>query len=189
MKRLPLAAILAAFFIFLILEVSVRQSVLLLVGLGMGAALAGARFGFTTGWRQLIEQRNPQGVTGQVLLLALASGVPFNGVFLYVLSAPVFLGEHLHLRPQQFFWFFTVVITGIMAGAWVSGRVAGQRTPKRQIRDGFVIMLCIGALNLLVRADLRGTFAMDGRSRRPPPSRPRWTTTSTRRSPSPSCRR
>ncbi len=49
MKRLPLAAILAAFFIFLILEVSVRQSVLLLVGVGMGAALAGARFGFTTG--------------------------------------------------------------------------------------------------------------------------------------------
>ena len=28
-------------------------------------------------------------------LLALASGIPFNGMFLYVLSAPVFLGEHL----------------------------------------------------------------------------------------------
>jgi len=81
-------------------------------------------------------------------LLALASGIPFNGMFLYVLSAPVFLGEHLHLLPQQFFWFFLVVITGIMGGAWVSGRVAGIRTPKRQIRDGFVIMLCVGVLNL-----------------------------------------
>lgn len=89
------------------------------------------------------------GADPRFLLLALASGVPFNGVFLYVLSAPVFLGEHLHLQPQQFFWFFLVVIVGIMAGAWVSGRVAGQRTPKRQIRDGFVIMLCIGVLNLL----------------------------------------
>ena len=89
------------------------------------------------------------GADPRFLLLALASAVPFNGVFLYVLSAPVFLGEHLHLLPQQFFWFFLVVITGIMAGAWVSGRVAGQRTPKRQIRDGFVIMLCIGVLNLL----------------------------------------
>ena len=88
------------------------------------------------------------GADPRFLLLALASGVPFNGVFLYVLSAQVFLGEHLHLLPQQFFWFFLVVITGIMAGAWVSGRVAGQRTPKRQIRDGFVIMLCIGVLNL-----------------------------------------
>ena len=30
-------------------------------------------------------------------MLALASGIPFNGMFLYVLSAPVFLGEHLGL--------------------------------------------------------------------------------------------
>ena len=89
------------------------------------------------------------GADPRFLLLALASGIPFNGVFLYVLSAPVFLGEHLHLLPQQFFWFFLVVITGIMAGAWVSGRVAGTRTPKRQIRDGFVIMLCVGVLNLV----------------------------------------
>jgi uncharacterized membrane protein YedE/YeeE len=46
---------------------------LFLVGIGMGAALAGARFGFTTGWRQLIEQRDPRGVAGQLVLLALAS--------------------------------------------------------------------------------------------------------------------
>ena len=83
MKRLPLAALLAAFFIFLALTVSIRQAVLMGVGVGMGAALAGARFGFTTGWRQLIEQRNPQGVTGQVLLLALASlaALPLLGQF------------------------------------------------------------------------------------------------------------
>jgi len=83
MKRLPLAALLAAFFIFLALSVSIRQAVLMGVGVGMGAALAGARFGFTTGWRQLIEQRNPQGVAGQVLLLALASlaALPLLGQF------------------------------------------------------------------------------------------------------------
>jgi len=89
------------------------------------------------------------GADPRFLLLALASGVPFNGVFSYVLSAPVFLGEHLHLPPQQFFWFFLVVISGIMGGAWVSGRVAGRLAPKRQIRNGFVIMLCIGVLNVL----------------------------------------
>jgi MFS transporter, DHA1 family, multidrug resistance protein len=89
------------------------------------------------------------GADPRFLLLALASGVPFNGVFLYVLSAPVFLGEHLHLPPQQFFWFFLVVISGIMGGAWVSGRVAGRLAPKRQIRNGFVIMLSIGVINLI----------------------------------------
>ena len=83
------------------------------------------------------------------VLLALASGVPFNGMFLYVLSAPVFLGEHLGLQPQQFFWFFILTISGIMGGALVSGRVAGKQTPKRQIRNGFAIMLGIGVLNLV----------------------------------------
>lgn len=83
MKRIALAALLAAFFVFMAMAVSIRQAVLLLVGVGMGLALAGARFGFTTGWRQLIEDRNPQGVTGQVVLLALASlmALPLLGVF------------------------------------------------------------------------------------------------------------
>lgn len=93
------------------------------------------------------------------LLLALASGIPFNGMFLYVLSAPVFLGEHLGLTPQHFFWFFVLTIGGIMGGAAVSGRLAGKISPKRQIRHGFVIMLLIGvlnlALNLLFPADVR----------------------------------
>jgi len=82
------------------------------------------------------------------LLLALASGVPFNGMFLYILSAPVFLGEHLQLEPQQFFWCFLITIGGIMGGAMVSGRVAGKITPKRQIRIGFSIMLAIALVNL-----------------------------------------
>jgi len=82
------------------------------------------------------------------LLLALASGIPFNGMFLYVLSAPVFLGEHLGLPPQHFFWFFILTISGIMGGAFVSGRVAGKLSPKRQIRNGFAIMLTIGLVNL-----------------------------------------
>ncbi|MCU4122290.1 multidrug effflux MFS transporter [Variovorax sp. N23] len=86
------------------------------------------------------------------LLLALASGVPFNGMFLYVLSAPAFLGDHLGLAPTQFFWFFLLTIGGIMAGAWASGRMAGKVTPKRQIRDGFVIMLVTSAANVVVNA-------------------------------------
>ena len=82
-------------------------------------------------------------------LLALASGIPFNGMFLYILSAPVFLGEHLQLAPQQFFWCFVITIGGIMGGAMVSGRVAGKITPTRQIRIGFTIMLAIAVVNLM----------------------------------------
>lgn len=83
------------------------------------------------------------------VLLALASGVPFNGMFLYVLSAPAFLGDVLQLEPTQFFWFFVLTISGIMAGALISGRMAGKVAPKTQIRYGFVVMLSIAIINLL----------------------------------------
>ncbi|MDI4635274.1 multidrug effflux MFS transporter [Pelomonas sp. V22] len=82
------------------------------------------------------------------MLLALASGIPFNGMFLYVLAAPVFLGEHLGLAPQQFFWFFCFSIGGIMGGAWFSGRLAGKIRPRRQIRHGFLIMFLVSVLNI-----------------------------------------
>ncbi|MBX3625595.1 MAG: multidrug effflux MFS transporter [Rhizobacter sp.] len=88
------------------------------------------------------------GANPRFFALALASGIPFNGMFLYVLSAPVFLGEHLALRPEQFFWFFLLTIAGIMGGAFVSGRLAGRVKPQHQIRHGFVIMLAVSLLNL-----------------------------------------
>ncbi len=86
------------------------------------------------------------------LLLAFASGVPFNGMFLYVLAAPAFLGDHLRLAPTQFFWFFLTTIGGIMAGAWASGRMAGKVAPKRQIRDGFLIMVVTSVVNVAANA-------------------------------------
>ncbi len=116
-------------------------------------------------WRALpeslpLERRQPlhlvpllQGYWGLIanprfILLALASGVPFNGMFLYILAAPAFLGEHLHLQPGQFFWFFLLNIGGIMGGAWISGRMAGRVLPKHQIRHGFVIMVAMELINL-----------------------------------------
>lgn len=83
------------------------------------------------------------------LLLALASGVPFNGMFLYVLSAPAFLGNVLQLAPTQFFWFFCCSIAGIMGGAWASGRLAGRIAPRRQIRHGFVVMGAVSVVNVV----------------------------------------
>ena len=92
------------------------------------------------------------GSSARFLLLALASGVPFNGMFLSVLSAPAFLGNHLGLQPTEFFWFFVLTISGIMSGAWLSGRLAGKIPPKTQIRHGFVIMLVTAVLNLAANA-------------------------------------
>ena len=99
-------------------------------------------------FRSLLRAYWTLGSDPRFLLLALSSGIPFNGMFLYVLSAPVFLGELLGLPPQHFFWLFMLTIGGIMAGAWVSGRAAGKRTPQAQIRNGFAIMLGIALVNL-----------------------------------------
>ncbi|HSI53939.1 MAG TPA: multidrug effflux MFS transporter [Ramlibacter sp.] len=104
--------------------------------------------------RQPFNVRNLMQGYGQLtsnprfLLLALASGVPFNGMFLYVLCAPAFLGDHLGLAPTQFFWFFLLTIAGIMGGAFVSGRLAGKITPRKQIRYGFIIMLVVSVVNV-----------------------------------------
>lgn len=99
------------------------------------------------GYRQL-------GSNTRFLALALASGVPFNGMFLYVLSAPVFLGEYLKLAPQHFFWLFILIIVGIMSGAFLSGRLAGRITAQRQIRAGFVVMLVVSVLNVALNLAL-----------------------------------
>ncbi|MFM7704915.1 MAG: multidrug effflux MFS transporter [Rubrivivax sp.] len=141
----------------------------LLVGLGwhaifwfmavLGAALLGLM------WRALPESLHPQqrqslhpvhllrgywqlGASPRFLALALSSGVPFNGMFLYVLASPVWLGTHLGLAPTQFFWFFFVSVGGIMLGAMGSGRLAGRIARARQVRLGWAVMLAATALNL-----------------------------------------
>jgi MFS transporter, DHA1 family, multidrug resistance protein len=99
------------------------------------------------GYAQLL--RNPR-----FLALVLASGIPFNGMFLYVLAAPVFLGDHLRLAPTQFFWFFMLTVAGIMAGAWWSGRLAGHIKPQHQVRHGLLIMAVMALVNVLLHSVL-----------------------------------
>ena len=88
-NRLALTVVFAAFAVFLFWFVSVRQSLLFMVGIGLGVVLAGARFGFTTGWRNLIEQRDASGVFAQLILLAVAAAfsMPLLASFPTELSA------------------------------------------------------------------------------------------------------
>lgn len=95
------------------------------------------------GYAQLVS-------SARFLALTVASGIPFNGMFLYVLSAPVFLGDHLRLAPTQFFWFFLGTVAGVMAGAWASGRLAGRVTPRQQVRWGYAVMMSVAIVNVLL---------------------------------------
>jgi uncharacterized protein len=53
-------------------SVGLRQGLLFVVGIGFGAVLAGVAFGFTTGWRAWIRDRDPTGFLAQLLAIALA---------------------------------------------------------------------------------------------------------------------
>lgn len=86
------------------------------------------------------------------LALALSSGVPFNGMFIYVLAGPAWLGDHLRLQPTEFFWFFLVSVMGMTSGAWLSGKLAGKFAPSKQIMLGFVVMGLSSAVNLILNA-------------------------------------
>lgn len=58
-------------------EFALQQSLLFLIGVGLGISLLHALFGFTGGWRFFIRDRNSEGVRAQIILLMLTSLVFF----------------------------------------------------------------------------------------------------------------
>lgn len=89
------------------------------------------------------------GMNRRFLWLSLAAGFNFNGFFVYILSAPVFLGTHLHLHPDEYAWLFVPSIAGIMAGSQISGRAAGRLSAERTVRIAFGFMGLAAIGNLL----------------------------------------
>jgi len=73
--------------------------------------------------------------SGAFLLLAGAVALNFNGFFLYIVSAPVFLMQHLGLGPGEFAWMFVPSVFGLVFGAMVSGKVAGEREAAQRRAD------------------------------------------------------
>ncbi|KAB8314494.1 multidrug effflux MFS transporter [Tolypothrix campylonemoides VB511288] len=84
--------------------------------------------------------------------LSLASTFGFNGLFLYIASAPAFVMDVLGLDERQFGWFFVPTIGGMVLGAFISGRLAGRMNGARMATMGFAISGVAGALNILYNA-------------------------------------
>ena len=82
--------------------------------------------------------------------LALAVACNFAGFFLYIPAAPVFLMRHLGLAPTEFLWFFGPAVSGIMLGAWLSGRMAGRRSARELVSIAYRIMATAAVANVLV---------------------------------------
>ena len=82
------------------------------------------------------------------LRLALAGTFGFAALFVYIASAPAFVLDILALDEQQFGWFFIPTISGMMLGAWLSGRLAGKVSGTRLANAGFALCVLGLAWNL-----------------------------------------
>jgi len=84
----------------------------------------------------------------------LASAVAFNfaAFFLYIASAPAVIYKLLGLNANQFAWLFVPGITGVILGAYLSGRLAGKLSPARTVRYGYFVMFAAALLNLAYHA-------------------------------------
>jgi DHA1 family bicyclomycin/chloramphenicol resistance-like MFS transporter len=97
----------------------------------------------------LLKGYEEVGIHARFLLLSLVVGFNFNAFFLYIVSAPVFLGEHLHLGPQQYAWLFLPCILGIMFGSQLSGRAAGRYAPAETVKRAYYFMGIAAVGNLI----------------------------------------
>lgn len=52
-----------------------RQGITFLIGIGLGAVLAGVSFGFTTGWRVWLRERDPTGILAQFVAIGVAMAI------------------------------------------------------------------------------------------------------------------
>lgn len=94
----------------------------------------------------------------QFLLLAGTVALNFAGFFLYIAAAPVFLPQTLRLAPDQFARLFIPAITGVILGAWLSGRLAGRVNPERTIQLAYLVLFSAALINLIYNFSTQPTW-------------------------------
>jgi len=101
--------------------------------------------------------------TPPFVLLTIAVTFNFAAVFIYIVAAPVFLIQHLHVSETGFLWLFGPSTSGIVAGAWLSGRFAGRVSRQQTLwwAYGIMIVAAVGnvVLNLLAPPGLPWSVA------------------------------
>jgi MFS transporter, DHA1 family, multidrug resistance protein len=100
-------------------------------------------------FRSLLKGYTAVMLNPQFVLLSLASSFFFGGFFIYVMSAPVFLIQHLKLGPTQFAWLFIPLVIGMVGGSFTAVRLSHRMSPHKMIRLAFTISAAAAIINLL----------------------------------------
>jgi DHA1 family bicyclomycin/chloramphenicol resistance-like MFS transporter len=83
------------------------------------------------------------------IFLILAVSFNFSAFFLYVLSSPIFLMQHLNLSSSQFGYLFIPTVTGMILGSFISKKTAGIISPAKMLKIAYLWMLSITSINLI----------------------------------------
>jgi DHA1 family bicyclomycin/chloramphenicol resistance-like MFS transporter len=88
------------------------------------------------------------------LAICLAMTLNFAGYFVYVVSSPKFLLEHLHIAQTGFYWLFVPAVAGMMTGAGISARLAGRLSPMRTVGLAYAAMGSAAVANVVINLTL-----------------------------------
>jgi DHA1 family bicyclomycin/chloramphenicol resistance-like MFS transporter len=84
----------------------------------------------------------------QFLLLAVALGMAFGGFALYIGSAAYFIMNILHLPETAFAWLFIPLVSGMVVGSALSGKLAHRYSQVKLVWISFVGMAVAAAVNV-----------------------------------------
>ena len=85
----------------------------------------------------------------QFVGLVLSISCSFSGVFLYIAGAPTVIYDFMKLTSSDFGLLFFPIVSGLIFGSFISGRLAHRLSKKLTIRIGFSIMTFGVTLNIL----------------------------------------
>jgi DHA1 family bicyclomycin/chloramphenicol resistance-like MFS transporter len=86
----------------------------------------------------------------EFMTLTLIPTLNFAAFFIYIAAAPAFLIDLLNVSTWGFAWLFLPMISGVVIGATLSGRLAGRYSPQRTIRLGYSFIAAGAVANLLI---------------------------------------
>jgi DHA1 family bicyclomycin/chloramphenicol resistance-like MFS transporter len=87
--------------------------------------------------------------SARFVALVVALTLNFSAVFVYIISAPVFLLTLLRCKETEFYWLFGPITAGMLAGTWVAGRTAGRWSNLRTLAVGYGVMAAAALWNFV----------------------------------------
>lgn len=81
--------------------------------------------------------------------LALTVAFNFAGFFIYIMSSPQLLFNHLHYAADDFYIMFVPVVLGIMLGSFASAKLSGKYKALSIILIGTIMMFVASVINVI----------------------------------------